>query len=56
MASHFFGRGAAVEMAVVVEYTLLTTAHRCLVLQEYTSPMASLTCLTVIDIKDLLQT
>jgi hypothetical protein len=53
---------AAVEVVVVVaakadgDYTLLTTAHGCLVLQGYTSPMASLTCLTVIDVKDLLQT
>jgi hypothetical protein len=27
-----------------------------LLLQEYTSPMTSLTCLLVIDVKDMLQT
>jgi hypothetical protein len=44
MTSHFFVVVAAVEVAVV------------LVLLGYTSPMASLTCLTVIDVKDLLPT
>jgi hypothetical protein len=32
----------------VRDYTLLVTADCCLVLQAYTSPMTSLTCLTVI--------
>jgi hypothetical protein len=47
---------AVMATEAVGDYTLLTTAHRCLVLQGYTSPMASLTCLTVINVKDLLQT
>jgi hypothetical protein len=53
---------AAVKVVVVVatkavvNYTLLMTAHRCLILEGYTSPMASLTFLTVINIKDLFPT
>jgi hypothetical protein len=49
MASHFFGRGGRRRggsrgVALV------------LILQGYTSLMKSLTCLSVIDVKDLLQT
>jgi hypothetical protein len=63
MASHFFlVVVAAIKVAVavateaVVNYTLLMTAHCCLILQGYTSPMASLTFLTVIKVKDLFPT
>jgi hypothetical protein len=53
---------AAVKVAVVVaieavvNYTLLMTAQRCLISQGYTSHMASLTFLSVIDTKDLFPT
>jgi hypothetical protein len=49
MASHFFVVVAVVEVAAA-EVALV------LLLQGYTSLMASLTCLSVIDVKDLLQT